>query len=66
MKFQNFLNLLAMKITSAKAFIVLRKDGTWEYMGMPEDLFPNPPDIEEEMQNHVLIPDDRIDAWWIN
>lgn len=55
-----------MKITSAKAFIVLRKDGTWEYMGMPEDLFPNPPDIEEEMQNHVLIPDDRIDAWWIN
>lgn len=65
-KFEQFVNMLVQKISGARAFIVLKKDGTWDYTGMPEDLFPSY--ISQPMtgfaEEHDSIPDERKDAWW--
>jgi len=61
-----FFALLTKKMMGVRGLIFLRKDGTWDTLGMPDNLFIQP--VEDNptfTQVHDSIPDNRKDAWWV-
>jgi len=62
---QYFLSLLTKKMMGAKGILFLKKDGTWDTLGIPDNFFIQP--VEEMpsfVEAHDSISDARKDAWW--